>query len=243
MVKKALVLGVLVAITPFISGCEYVSLKKEIKSLEEQVVALEKENEGLQKRISNMSITEEVVDSSLSVIDNTPMFNLKEDGKLIFPNKLFVPNSKSDANNSQIRVGTTFTYRPSDNWVYRLKGGTLELAHPMKIWGTIKAITTEDILSEDQMKELLKPFFRDFPKTKISYRKIYMDEVAVGMIATADIPVNNKPHVLNAGFLSIGDYGQLYLFNYEVVDRVTQQELVNLLLTSCSVGDTKFTLE
>lgn len=243
MVKKLLSLGVIVLTLPMMSGCEYLSLKNEIKSLKEEIAVLEEENVGLQKRIENMSVTEEVIDSSLSVVDNTPMFNLKEDGKLVFPNKLIVPNSKSDANNSIIRVGTTFTYKPSDNWVYRLKGGTLELTHPMKIWGTVKAISTEEIVPEDQLKDILQPFFKDFPKTKISYRKIFMDEVAVGMLATADIPVNNKKHVVNVGFISIGDYGQLYLFNFEEVDKVTQQELVNLFITSCSIGDVKFTLE
>jgi len=243
MLKKALLVGVLSISLPMLSGCEYLSLKKEIKGLQEQVESLEKENAGLQKRLSNMSITEEVVDSSLSIVDNTPMFNLKEDGKLVFPNRLLIPDSKSDANNSMIRVGTSFVYKPSDNWVYRLRGGSLEVAHPMKIWGVVKAITVNDIVPEENMKAILQPFFKDFPKTTISYRKIYFDELAVGMLASAEIPVNNKKNVVNVGFVTYGDYGQLYLFNYEVVDKVTQQELINLLITSGGIGDTKLTLE
>lgn len=244
-VKKTVLVGLLGFAFLNLTGCEYLDLKKTIKEQEATIEALEQNGADLQAQKDGLTVTEVGVETSLKEVEgsNTYAFETIE-GKIKFPNKLTIDETQNDANTSYIQVGSTFKYKPSDNWVVRMKGSTMELNHSARIWGNIKSVTYDgERLDEAVMKAKLQGFFNKFPKTTIEYRKIYMEENVVGMLAKANITVDKKPHVVNVGFLTRGETGQLYLFDYEDDQSGVQQELVNLLISSGYVGDTQLTLE
>lgn len=176
---------------------------------------------------------------------DVPVFK-RIDGILKFPNKLQIPNSSDDVNNSRIQVGSYFTYTPSDNWAVRVRGTILDMSHAQKIWGSIKAVQVDDSSSSDGQtdpKTIIQDFFKGFPATTIKYRKLFMDEYSVGLLGNATITVDNKKYKLTVGYLTRGEAGQLYLFGYEDNKSGVQQELIDLLIGSGVYGDSKIKIE
>lgn len=244
MLKKLALAGVLTGVLLNTTGCEYLELRSEIKQLNKTIENLQAQNKTLKEQIEGLTVTEVAMETSLYAVEGetVPSFHTI-DGQIKFPNKLQIPYSKEDINNSNIMVGSMFKYTPSDNWLVRLKGATLEVSHPSRIWGTIKAVSVDEPVPEPQMKPLLQGFFKGFPATTIEYRKIFMEDQVVGLIAKAKIPVNKKEHVVNVGFMTRGEYGQLFLFDYEDNKTGVQQELIDLLISSGTFADSKVKLE
>lgn len=216
----------------------------EIGILNKQIEGLQAQNKSLTAQLKGMAVTEVAVDSSLRTVagSNVPTFETI-DGLINFPNKLELPNSKDDINNSNVMVGSRFKFNPSANWLMTLDGVNLKLSHPSKIWGSIKSVTIKDIIPEDNMKPLLQGFFKDFPATTIKYRKAYLDDRVSGMIASASIEVDKKKYVVNVGFVERGENAILLLFANEQTDQVVQQELIDLLVRTGSYGESKIKLE
>lgn len=241
-IKKFTLIGVATVALMASSGCT--DSGKKIKGLESQIETLQTQNQRLQDEKNSMQVTEEVIESSLRIIEGStvPEFQTIE-GKIKFPNSIKVPDSNGDVNKSNIMVGSMYRFAPSTNWQVRMNGANLSLAHPSKVWGEIKAITVKEYIPEDNMKSVVQPFFTNFPATNIKYRKIFMDDRAVGLLARADITVDKKPHVVNVGFLTRGEYGLIFLFDYEDNNTGVQQELVDVLISSGFVGDTPIRLE
>lgn len=239
--KVSLVVFALVLVIT-LTGCG--DSVEEIRQLEEQIEGLTLQNSSLQSQLNNMQITEVAMETSLRVVEgsNIPTFETI-DGLIKFPNKLELPNSSNDVNNSNMVVGSRFKFTPSSNWLVRMEGASMHATHPSSIWGTIKAITVKNSLSESEMKPLLQGFFEGFPSTTITYRKAFMDDRVVGLLAKAPITVDGKEYVVNVGSLTRGDYGLLILFVYEDNGMGVQQELIDLLIGSCSVGEAKLKLE
>lgn len=216
-----------------------------------QIEELKLENEGLYTQIDSlnallggMQITEQALQTSLQSIEGkeVPEFVTIENA-INFPNTLHYPESTEDINNSNVMVGSRYQYSPSSNWLVRVNGTTLELNHPAKIWGKIKAFTSQTEILEEEMKANLQSFFTGFPATNIEYRRIYIDERISGMIATAPITVDGKKHVVTVGFAIRSELGQLYMFNYEDNESGVQQELIDLLIASGMYSSSKLILE
>jgi hypothetical protein len=216
----------------------------EIKTLTDQVAGLTKQNELLQKQVGSMSVTEVKPENSLKTVAGAvvPTFETIA-GKIQFPNKLTLPDSRDDVNNSNMMVGSRFKFTPSNNWIANMNGTTLEVSHPSKIWGSIKAVIVRDGVAEDKMQPMLQAFFTGFPATTIKYRKVFMDDRTVGMIASAPIEVDAKPYVINVGFATRGENGVMTLFAYEDNKSGVQQELIDLFVGSATYGDVKIKLE
>lgn len=231
----------LVICSSFLVGCEG---KKEIENLRKTVTALEEENKQLKEKLAGMNISEVIPESSLREVEGSTVPEFQTiDGKIKFPNKLEVSNSKDDVNNSYVRVGSVFNFYPSNNWIIKLDGSTLELSHPSKVWGRVKAISVEESVPEENMRGLLQKFYNKFPATTVSYRKVFMDDRVVGMLSRAEIKVDKKPYIINVGFAVRGDYGVLFLFAYEKGESTVQQELVDLFISSGTYSDAKISLE
>lgn len=242
--KKIFGVLVFIIVSLLLSACGSKEKDKIIEDLRSQVQELQEENEDLQARLDSMTIMEVSPETSLREVETSdvPVFE-KIDGKIVFPNKLELPDSADDVNDSFIRVGSRFTLVPSNNWQMVLTGTNLELSHPMKIWGRVKAVAVKEPVPEKDMQGLLQKFFKGFPSTTVSYRKLFMDERVTGMLASADIKVDNKPYNLNVGFVTRGENGLLFLFTYEITDKGVQQELIDLLLGTVRYGDVYLKLQ
>lgn len=211
----------------------------------EQTIAKQKEQIAqLESDIKNMQITENKVETSLREVEGSkvPTFETIE-GKIVFPIKLEMPNATEAANVSNVLVGTKYRFSPSNNWLLRLKGATLEVNHPSKVWGNIKAVSIKETVSKEILHKLLQGFFKGFPATTITYREVYIDSKNAGMIAKAPIKVDDKPYVVNVGIIQKGEYGLLLLFAHEEDGTGVQQELIDLLLGSGKYGEYAITLE
>lgn len=228
-----------------LSGCgNSDSWKAKAKAGEEKITALHAQVDDLQFKLDSMVVTEVTQDTSLQVIEGSKVLEFKYiDDKLILPNKLQLPFSFEDVNNSHVMVGSMFKFKPSSNWVSRLEGTTLHLNHPSKIRGVIKSVGSKERVEEGAMKDIIQPFFADFPSTTINYRSLFVDDYTTGIMARADIQVEGKKHMLSAGFVTLGEYGLLFSFEFEDDGSGTQEELIDLLLSSGRYGDMSLKLE
>lgn len=243
---KGLVAVSLIMCSALSMGCSKneIAQKKKIEQLEATIEAKDEEISSLKKDMNNLTITEVLPETSLREVEGSTVPTFETiDGKIKFPNSLVVPNSNEDINNSYVQVGTKFKFTPSSNWLYSLKGATLNVNHPSKVWGSIKAISVADLVLEADMQPMLQKFFEGFPGTTITYRKVFIEDRISGMIAKSAIPVDGKEYMLNVGFVQRGEYGILLLFAYEDDKSGVQQELIDLLLSSGVYGDESIKLE
>ena len=172
-----------------------VSLRNNIESLEEEISELE-------DAVADTTVQEVIKESSLQTVEGSlvPEF-VSIDDKVIFPNKLELPDSNDDINNSNIMVGSKFKFIPSNNWIIKMQGATLYMSHPSKINGVLRSVSiAEAIKDEDEMKQLIQDFFVGFPSTTISYRKVFLGDKVAGMQGVANIEVDGKASVVTVGF-------------------------------------------
>lgn len=245
--KRLAILSALLCVSVSMVGCgdkTISSQRKEIKNLKATIESQKATINQLNKDIEGLGITEVQHDSSLKEVEGSkvPIFETI-DGKIVFPTRLDMPNASEAANNSNVLVGDKYKFKPSTNWVMRLQGSTLELSHPSKVWGNLKAISIAEPLPKDTLKQLLQGFYKDFPGTTITYRDIFIDGRNAGMLSRAPITVDDKPFVVNAGVIQKGEYAMLILFAQEEDGSGVQQELVDLLISSGHYGDYKISLE
>ncbi|HBG5344023.1 TPA: hypothetical protein KQG29_001387 [Clostridioides difficile] len=228
------------------TGCDrkVSQLKQENKKLNQNIESKDRVIEQLKRDIQGLKITEESPTTSLRAIEGSsvPEF-VTIDGKIEFPTRLEMPNSTEAVNNSYILLGNKYKFIPSNNWLIKLQGNTLECSHPSKVWGNLKAIGMKEEIPKDVLKEMLKSFFNSFPSTKITYRETFIDGRNAGLIANAPITVDKKPYFINVGVIQKGEYGVLILFAYEDNKSGVQQELIDLLISSGMYADYKISLE
>lgn len=245
--KKLGVLFSILCMSVSLVGCGDKTIsnqKKEIKQLKATIESQKATINQLNEDIKGLGITEVKYDSSLKEVEGSkvPIFETI-DGKLVFPTKLEMPNSKEAVNNSNIMVGNKYKFTPSNNWLMRLQGSTLELSHPSKVWGNMKAISITEPVSTDILKTLLQGFYKKFPATTITYRDIFIDGRNAGMMSKAPITVDDKPYMVNVGVIQKGEFAMLLLFASEEDGTGVQQELIDLLISSGFYGDYKISLE
>lgn len=245
--KKIGVLTAIACMSVSLIGCgdkTVMKQKAEIKQLKATIESQTATISQLNEDIKGLGITEVKHDSSLKEVEGSkvPVFETI-DGKIVFPTKLEMPNSTEAANNSNIMIGNKYKFTPSNNWMMRLQGSTLELSHPSKVWGNMKAITIANELPSDMLKTLLQGFYKKFPATTITYRDVFIDGRNSGMMSKAPITVDDKPYVVNVGVIQKGEYAMLLLFASEEDGTGVQQELIDLLISSGQYGDYKISLE
>lgn len=234
-------LSVILVISVLLTAC---GGKEELEVLQQENAYLKQRVDELTAQIGTSTITESVVENSVRQVDGENRLRFEKiEGALVFPNSLTLPNSKDDVNNSYIQIGTFFRYKPSNNWVTRLSGTTLELSHPSKISGVIKSISVKERILEGDMQGLLQSFYKGFPSTTVKYRKIYIEDLLVGMTSTADIDVEGKPHTVNVGFVNYGETGILFLVQNEKNETGVHQELIDTMLKSIAYMDRNLILE
>ena len=160
--KVLLVLLIMSLIILNLTGCTAGTIlkkNKEIKNLEKQIEALQEQNKKIQEEMADTTVKEVSRETSLQDVEgkNVPEF-VTLDGKIIFPNKITHPTAREDVNNSYIQIGSRFRFTPSDNWLTRLDGTTLDVTHPSKIWGKLQAIAIKEPIAIEDVKTLLQSF-------------------------------------------------------------------------------------
>ncbi|MFL8710813.1 hypothetical protein Q3304_08605 [Clostridioides sp. GD02377] len=244
--KTIILITTLLSSCVLFTGCDkrVSQLKSENKKLNQNIESKDRIIGQLQKDIRGLKITEESPTTSLRSVEGSsvPEF-VTIDGKIEFPTRLEMPNSTEAVNNSYILLGNKYRFVPSNNWLVKLQGNTLDCSHPSRVWGNLKAIGMKEEIQKDVLKEMLKSFFNSFPATNITYREAFIDSRNAGLIANAPITVDKKQYAVNVGVIQKGEYGVLILFVYEDDKSGVQQELIDLLISSGSYADYKISLE
>lgn len=242
--KKASLLISLTALTLVLSGCLGGGGKE--KELQAQVEALQRINAELESKVSTGQTN--TFKSSLITIEGSGVQEYVTIDNLIkFPKDVGIVDTDDDVANSFIRIGSAFTYAPSNNWEVKMDGATAHFSHSQKVWGSIKAIKVDSFAIDDpgvqQSLDGINNFLAGQPITNQKTRKIYMSEYHTGYLVSGDMTVDKKKYVVNVGSLVYGDYGSLFLFVYEDNQTGVQQELIDLLITSGRYGDTNIMLQ
>lgn len=232
------------------TGCDLLDQKTKIEDLRVQAAQLAETNKKLQNQIAGMTITETPVSTSLRDLtgEGIPQFVLL-DGKIVFARPLEIPNASTDVANSIIRVGSMYRFEPSEKWLLAIRGSEVNISHPANIRGKLRTVQIEDFNNEQILTDRVKTFFSAFPKTDISYRKIYMNDTVGGIMGTADVDVvgsdgkTKVKHRINAGLVNWGDFGLLYVFDSQLDESGLQQEIVDTFIRSGYYGDVKINLD
>ena len=274
-----LLIGLGILLSKIASGrvsTRVVELEADVARLEQTIednkAAHRAEVEKLNQAIADTTVKEVVPTTSLQRVEATqvPEFWLI-DGDFIAPNPLNIPNTKDSVNDSFVQIGQVFTLKPSDRWIFSVQGTTYEMSHPNNIWGKIRALSSTDgeIIKVEDGKTLVQSFFIGYPATEIKYKKMFIDETAVGTLGTAEITVKfsdtgeiitetpapettpaegetstpveqpnitEKKMVVNVGYIKISDYALSFIFLHDVEGGGASQELIELLLRSCTLG-------
>lgn len=239
------VIGISVPLIVMYIGASIVKKDSVVVSLKAQIEGLNEEIEELESAVADTTVQEVIRETSLQTIEGSlvPEFKLLDD-KIVFPNKLELPDSDDDINNSNIMLGSKFKFVPSNNWIIKMQGATLNLSHPSDISGVMRSVAIKEPLTdEDIMKELIQNFFIGFPATTIQYRKVFIGDRVGGMQGSATITVDGKENCVIVGFVQRSENAILYLFDYIDNKSSVQTELIDLFINSGSSGDSKVILE
>lgn len=241
--KKATLLSGILLSSVLLSGCFGGGKEEE---LEAQVESLQRINAELEAQAS--AGQSKAYSSSLITVEGSGVQEyVTIDNMIKFPRDVGVIDTDDDVANSFMRIGSAYTYSPSNNWETRIDGATAHFNHPQKVWGSIKAIKINNTAIDDpgvvQSLEGIQNFLAGQPITNQKTRKIYMSEFHTGYLVSGDMIVDKKKYVVNVGSVLYGDYGSLFLFVYEDNQSGVQQELIDLLITSGKYGDTGIMLQ
>ena len=244
IVSVVLLLILIVVVVFYANPLRVASLNNRIVALESEVASGLQLVDRLRGQIDSMSVTEVKLQTSLRDVGGDGVYEfVRVDGKAIFPNQLQLPNSRDDINNSHVLVGSRFRFVPSNNWSVRMSGTRLDLVHPASIWGSVRSVGIRERVAEAGMQDILRDFFKGFPATTITYRRVHIDEVVSGLFAQADIVIDGKNNSLMVGFVNRGESAVLMMFLYEDNDTGVQKELVDSFIRSGSFGDSRIRLE
>ena len=200
-----LVIGILIAAVACVGiyfiatgrwSSKVTGLEAEVTRLNETIEKNNKsfaaEKKKLEEEIADTTVKEYLPETSLQRVEgsNVPQLWLPE-GDFMAPNALQIPGTGETVNDSQIRIGPAFVFKPSDRWLMVSQGTTFELSHPQKIWGKIKALSIDDDALENvNMQNIIKDFFVGYPATTIKYRKIFIDEYERGCMGKATVTMH-----------------------------------------------------
>lgn len=199
---KKLIIGILIAAVACVGiyfiatgrwSSKVTGLEAEVTRLNETIEknnkAFADEKEKLEQEIADTTVKEYLPETSLQRVEgsNVPILWMPE-GDFIAPNALQIPGVSDTVNDSLIRIGPAFHFKPSDRWLFVSQGTTFEFSHPQKIWGKIKALNIDDDKLEDvNYQNIIKDFFVGYPATTINYRKIFIDEYVRGCMGKATV--------------------------------------------------------
>lgn len=219
--------------------------KKE-EELKAQIESLQRINAELESKIAQGQ--EKSYASSLITVEGSGTQEYVTIDNLIkFPRDVGVKDTEDDVANSLLRVGTVFSFSPSNNWEVKINGAEAHFSHPQKVWGTVKAIkVSRNVYDNPGVQESLdgvNNFLQGQPINNTTFRRIYMADYHRGYLARGEMIVDKREYVVNVGSLVYGDYGVLFLFVYEDNKSGVQQELIDLLITSGHYGDTRIVLQ
>lgn len=245
IIALCLAMGIMVM---SMTGCDTIEKDNRIKELEteleEQKLAYEQEIADLEEQFDNRTITETKVTTSLQTVNGEllPKF-VTIDGNYVFPDTIDVPGATADAAKTFIQVGSRFKFTPSNNWVVKLGGSQIDLQHPAKVYGTIKALNVDDIVQIDVINEELKSFYSQWTSTSVTYKKAFIDDSNVGMLSYATTTFNDKPTGVVNGIIQRGDAAFSFIFVYEDDYTGVQVELIESFIRSGSFGSDLITIE
>lgn len=243
-IKKIAVFCLTLTLLLPLTGCAWFDQADQIKDLEGEVESYEKQITLLKQQVNDTTVKEIIPETSLQAVEgSTQLQFMFIADRIVFPNKLQLPDSSDDISNSNIMVGSKFRFVPSDNWLSKMRGSQLDLNHPAKIWGSIKGVILKEKITEANMQPLLQQFFIGFPSTTITYRKVFIEDAVAGMLASAPITVEGKDFVVTVGFAQRAENAVLFLFTHEDDKSGVQKELIDLLLRSGTYAESRIKLE
>ena len=171
------------------------SLEAQVNSLnqtiEDNKAAWATKQAEYEQAIADSTVKEYIPETSLQRVEasDVPTLWLPE-GDFMAPNALNIPGISESVNDSNIKIGPSFLFKPSDRWIMVSQGTTFEFSHPQKIWGKIKALNIKDSVPEADMQNIVKDFFVGYPATTITYRKIFISDYVRGCLGRATVTVN-----------------------------------------------------
>lgn len=231
----------LLATSVLLTGCFGKSDKELLK---EQVASQERIIADLNKQLEAGS---QQFEASLMTIEATgqqEFVTIKN--KLNFSTDVGMSLTTDDVNNTNVRVGSAFTFTPYNNWTVKVDGSTVNFEHSSKVWGSIKALKSTDIVDKptsEEMKTNITNFFATHAVKNTKFRKLYMADRLVGYLGEGEIIVDKKKYVLVSGLYLYGEYGGVVLFTYEDNQTGVQQELIDLLLSSGRYNETALIID
>lgn len=227
-----------------LTGCgdkdlEYEDMNKD--QLLEEVYALEAKNQSLFVENAQYRSLLTVLDSSGST---APAISTMNDGsgkltfntydsKMIFPSTFVYPESKEISANTKIVLADNFSVSPSNGWITKLNGASLELEHSNGVSGLIKIGSIDDVYLMDKFEdEVMKPWFDQVTNETVVYSDIFVNKRKWGTQAKVPINIDGEKAYLKAGMYGIGDYSVQYVFVYRGANDPAKDEIIDSLLNS-----------
>lgn len=245
-VSKLMILTIIGAI--LITGCgksedkEYEDMSKdelitEIYDLESRNSKLFTENANYKKLISSIDSSGSTLPAISTMNDGSGNLTFNTyDSKMIFPSTWQYPGSKEISANTRIVLAEHFSVAPSNGWITKLSGASLELEHTNGVSGLIKVGQIEDMYDTKLMKdEVVAPWFSSFSKETVIYTDIFVDNRMRGVQAKTPIYIDGEEAYLKAGIFGLGEYSVQYVFVYRGINDASKDEVIDAILNSMTL--------
>lgn len=158
------------------------------------------------------------------------------DSTMIFPSSFAYPETCEISGNSSISIVPNITIVPTDNWICKLNGATLQLEHTTGISGTVKVGQISKLYDKEKLQsDVMSPWFSGITSGSVMYSNIFMKGISWGTQAQTKIFIDEEPAYLKCGMIGFGNYSVIYTFVYRGEQDQTKDESVDLLINSLNI--------
>lgn len=244
--KKLLTTATIMSLTLVtLTGCKnkdplsYEEMDKE--QLVEELYAMDNKYDTIFKENEKYKDMLKVLDSSGSTAPSISVMNDGSghltfntyDSKMIFPNTFVYPGTVEISANTKIVLADQFSISPTNGWITKLNGASLELEHSSGISGLIKVGSIDELYVTGSFREdILQPWFKDISTDTVVYSDIFVNNKMWGGQAKAPIYIDEELAYLKAGMYGLGKYSVQYVFVYRGANDPGKDELVDSLLNT-----------
>lgn len=248
--KKGIVLSAIVGTTALsLVGCggedkSYEDMSKD--ELISEIYSLEDKNSALFSENAKYKNMLEVLDSSGSTAPSISAMNDGSgnltfntyDSKMIFPSTFVYPETTEISANTKIVLSDNFSVSPSNGWITKLNGASLELEHANGVSGLIKVGHVDNVyenVTTTFKDEVMKPWFSAITKENVIYSDIFVNNRMWGTQAKTPIYIDGEDAYLKAGMYAVGNYSVQYVFVYRGSNDAAKDEIIDTLLNSMTL--------
>lgn len=240
--RKLIAMSLILILVLGLTGCGGGKSKEDLERENATMLQMLKDSED---KIATLEATIKALSGSdandvISSINTGVINEIK--GTLVLPVQMEFNGFTEAPGAGKLVIAQNVAISPSNNWVVKVKGSTVELGHQSGIHGIIKIGTIQDMIKPEQIdNDVLKPFYSKLAKGGVTYKNIFAGDTCWGRQVQFSTSIGKDTGIVTAGAVAVNGVAVMYNFVYKGNLDSTKNELIEILLKTMTIGGLEVT--